>query len=212
MQQGDSWLERLATGDVSAAEQLWQQFFGRLQAYAAARLRRLPPGLGDAEDVALSVFRSVCRMAEKQTIPSVRDPEHLWPLLATIAARKVARLVRKARPNQTGRQTCEIDLGAVGVDPDEVSILSNAIGREPSPELCGAIRDLWAELLGRLNTPHRIERKEPLIAELWLEGRTIREITQATGVPSRTVSRKLAMIRRLVQELGGELPEASKET
>ena len=139
MQDNNSWLGRLAAGDVSAAEQLWQHFFVRLHAYAETRLRNLPPGLGDPDDVAMSVFKSVCRMVEKRALPSVRDPEHLWPLLAVIAARKVARLVRRARPGRLGRQIRESDLGRFDVDAEDVVMLDRAIGREPSAEFVAAM-------------------------------------------------------------------------
>lgn len=209
MENANSWLERLAAGDVAAAEQLWTHFFGRLHAYADARLRSLPHHVGEPDDVALSVFKSICRMIEKQTIPSVRDPEHLWPLLAVIAARKVARLVRRARPNQLGQQIRESDIGSLGVEPEEVSMLNQVIDREPSPELIVELRDLWAELLKRLSAADRFDPKYRDIADLWLEGRTVPEIADLTGVPQRTVARKLAMIRRLLQELAGEIPTNS---
>lgn len=206
MQDSNSWLERLAAGDISAAETLWQHFFARLHAYAEKRLRVLPPGLGEADDVAMSVFKSICRMIQRRTLPSVRDPEHLWPFLAVIAARKVARLVRRARPGRQGQQLRETDLARLYVDESEVPVLDKVIGREPSAEFVVAMRDLWAELLDRLDASGGEGGRLRTIAELWLQGQTVAQIADAAGMPERTTARKLQMIRRLVRELSGEPP------
>lgn len=206
MQDSSSWLGRLAAGDMNAAEDLWRHFFTRLHAYAETRLRGLPPGLGEADDVAMSVFKSVCRMIQRRTLPSVRDPEHLWPFLAVIAARKVARLVRRARPNRQGRQIRESDLGPLDVADDEVPLLDKTIGREPSPELVAAMRDLWAELFHRLEAgADGVQLRA--IAELWLQGQTVPQIAAALEMSERTIARKLQKIRRLARELGGEGPD-----
>lgn len=206
MQDSSSWLGRLAAGDMNAAEDLWRHFFTRLHAYAETRLLGLPPGLGEADDVAMSVFKSVCRMIQSRTLPSVRDPEHLWPFLAVIAARKVARLVRRARPNRQGRQIRESDLGPLDVADDEVPLLDKTIGREPSPELVAAMRDLWAELFHRLEAGADAVQLRA-IAELWLQGQTVPQIAAVVEMSERTIARKLQKIRRLARELGGEGPD-----
>lgn len=203
METSDSWLVRLAAGDVAAAESLWQHFFTRLQAYAEVCLRKFPPGLGEADDIALSVFKSLCRMASRRAIPSVRDPEQLWPLLAVIAARKVKRLVRRSRIGKPGQEIRETDLAGLGVDRDEAMMLGQVIGREPSPELMAAMREEWTELMSRLDA------KERSIAQLWLENTTVPAISAATDIPERTVARKLAKIRRLIREMGGDEPGSS---
>ena len=200
METSDSWLDRLAAGDIAAAESMWHHFFERLQAYAVVCLRRLPPGLSEADDITLSVFKSLCRMARERAIPSVRDPEQLWPLLAVIAARKVKRLVRRSRVGQEGQQIRETDLAALGIDDNEVSIISQAIGREPSPELVAAMNDEWTELSKRLDA------NEQVIAQHWLADETVSRIVELTGIAERTVARKLAKIRRLIRELGNEEP------
>lgn len=206
MQDSNSWLARLAAGDTNAAENLWQHFFARLHAYAETRLRGLPPGLGEADDVAMSVFKSICRMVQRRTLPSVRDPEYLWPFLAVIAARKVSRLVRRARPGRQGRQIRETDLGWLGFDEEEVPVLDKVIGREPSAEFVVAMRDLWAELLDRLDAGGPEGEKLRTIAELWLQGQTVAQMAAAADMPERTTARKLQMIRRLVRDLSGEPP------
>lgn len=207
MQDSSSWIDRLAAGDIRAAEELWQHFFLRLHRYAEVRLKQYPPGIGDADDVAMSVFKSVCRMIERRALPSVRDPEALWPYLAVIAARKVARLVRRARPGQAGRQIRETDLARLGVDADEVVILNKVMGREPSGEVIVALRDLWEALLGRLDAEG--ETVARTIAVLWLQGKTVAEMAEAAEVSQRTTARKLVLIRRWIRELSGESPEQS---
>lgn len=197
----DSWLQRLAAGDMSAAESLWRQFFTRLQNYAAVCLRDGAARTAAPDDIVLSVFRSLCRMIDRQAIPSLSDPEQLWPLLAVIAARKVKRLARKSRRGRPGEIILETDLRAFDVMEGEVSVLGNALGSEPSPELAAALRDELEVLMSR------IESTEQAIAARWLEGRTIPDISTAIDVPERTVARKLAKIRRLLRERGERLDD-----
>ena len=135
-------------------------------------------------------------MADLQKVPLVNDPEELWPLLAVIAARKVKRLLRRSRIGLPGQELRETDLASVDVDREEAVVLGNVIGREPSPELVAAMNEGWTELMSQL------EPKEQSIAQLWLEANTVPAISEATGIPERTVARKLAKIRRLIREMG----------
>lgn len=197
----ESWLLRLASGDVAAAERLWQHFFSRLQEYAKVALSRLPPHAGDELDISASVFKSLCRMIERRVFPKVSDPEELWPLIAVIAARKVARVARRSRVGKPGRILREGDLVHRAVGADELVVLSQALSREPSPELTAAMIDSWATLASRLDLT---ERK---IADLLRDGASIEEMSTETGVALRTVARKLAKIRRLARELLGREPD-----
>ena len=208
----DSWLQRLAAGEMAAAESLWRQFFTRLQSYAAVCLRDGAARTADPDDIVLSVFRSLCRMIDRQAIPSLSDPEQLWPLLAVIAARKVKRLARKvkrlarkSRRGSPGEIILETDLRAFDVMEGEVSVLGNALGSEPSPELAAALRDELEALMSR------IEPAERAIAQQWLEGRTVSDVSAAVNVPERTVARKLAKIRRLLRERGERLDDIPVE-
>lgn len=199
--EAENWLERLVAGDMSAAEQLWQHFFTRLQSYAASRVRQLPLGVADADDVAASVFRSLCCMVDRRTIPAVAEAEQLWPLLAVIAARKIAKVVRRARPGQQGQQFREADLSPLGVCLEDVQILGQAIGREPSPELAAVIGDVWESLYQRLNGV------EKAIVAYRRDDRTMSEISQSTGLSERSISRKLVKIQRILRDLGCEPTE-----
>jgi hypothetical protein len=202
----DSWLGRLAAGEVSAAETLWQHFCTRLSRYAEVCLRKASPNLVEADDVTLSVFKSLCRMTGERKIPSVRDPEQLWPLLAVIAARKVQRLARRHRIGRAGKQIVESDLVALDVDPGEVPLLGQVLGREPPSELIATMREEWSELMRRL------EGQEPEIARLWLEDATVEHIAEQTGVSRRTVARKLEKIRRIIRDMGREFPDSASES
>jgi RNA polymerase sigma factor (sigma-70 family) len=198
METSDNWLQRLADGDATAAQVLWEYFYARLLSYAEKCLQTLPPYVTESDDIVASVFKSLCRMAQQGAIPSVQDPEQLWPLLAVIAARKVKRRVRRARIGQPGREIKEADLARLGVDREEVGVLGELMGREPSPELMATMRDQLNELMQRLDANERI------IAQLWLENSTIPAISSATAISQRTVARKLVKIRRQIRELDGE--------
>jgi DNA-directed RNA polymerase specialized sigma24 family protein len=64
--------------------------------------------------------------------------------------------------------------------------------------LVAAMRDELTEVMKRLDAT------EQSITLLWLDGTTVSAISNVTGVPERTVARKLAKIRRILRDLGGE--------
>jgi hypothetical protein len=81
------WLGQLCAGDQAAAQPLWERYFQRLVDQARARLRATPRRVADEEDVALSVFDSFCRGAERGRFPQLSDRDDLWRLLVVITGR-----------------------------------------------------------------------------------------------------------------------------
>src|SRR5262249_10917971 len=78
------WLQQLQAGDQTAAQELWNRYFGRLVSLARSKLRGASRRAADEEDVALSAFESFCRGAEQGRFPKLLDRENLWCLLAVI--------------------------------------------------------------------------------------------------------------------------------
>jgi hypothetical protein len=87
------WLNQLKV-DPAAAKPLWDRYFTRLVGLARARLRAVPRGAADEEDVALSAFDSFCKAAAEGRFPRLDDRDDLWQVLFVLTTRKAIGLVR----------------------------------------------------------------------------------------------------------------------
>src|SRR5450631_1794747 len=88
------WIDQLQVGDAVAVRQLWQRYFQRLVGLARKKLADAPRSMADEEDVALSVFDSLCRQAEQGRFPDLADRDGLWRLLVVMTVRKAGYLRR----------------------------------------------------------------------------------------------------------------------
>lgn len=174
------WLEEAKGGGGAAAEALWRRYFESLVRLARARLRSLPRGAEDEEDVALSAMNSFLAGAGAGRFPRLEDRRDLWRILATITARKAADRANRHRRLKRGGGR-----GAEGPDPDCLP------GPEPTPEFSALVAEECRLRLDGL-------RDETLrrIAVMKLEGYTDAEVAEVLGCGLRTIVRKLGLIRK----------------
>jgi DNA-directed RNA polymerase specialized sigma24 family protein len=189
------WLRKLEAGQDDAAQQLWDVFFHRLVLLVQNRMSRAPQGLSDAEDVALSAFASFCRGLQKHRFPELTDRHGLWRLLVSIAIRKLLHARRDQNRIKRG--------GGVGKfvqsnsNEDGPSALEQIIARELTPELAAQVEEQYECWMNALYN-NDLKR----ITQWKLEGFTNDEIAAKCGLTSRTIERKLNLIRKiLVHEL-----------
>jgi DNA-directed RNA polymerase specialized sigma24 family protein len=189
------WIGDLKQGDHEAAQPLWERYFQRLVRLARKKL----PGAGrrgadaDEEDVALSVFDSLCRGAEQGRFPKLADRDDLWRLLVVITARKAINQAKRqgALKRGGGRVLAEAALVADGTGDDgPMGGLEQVVGDEPSPEFAAMVAEQYRLLLDALgdDTLRRIALRK-------LEGYTGEEIAAQLGCAPRTVANKLKIIR-----------------
>jgi DNA-directed RNA polymerase specialized sigma24 family protein len=185
------WLGLLQAGDRTAAGPLWQHYFHLLVARARSALRNKPRRLADEEDVALSAFDSFCRAAEQGRFPNLDDRDDLWRLLVVFTARKVSHLVKKelAQKRGGGKVQPEVDLP---LDEEGDGALAAVVGQEPTPEFAASVAEECQRLLDKLG-----DNDLRAIAVWQMEGHTVDEIAAKCGRSSRTVARKLELIREL---------------
>jgi DNA-directed RNA polymerase specialized sigma24 family protein len=182
------WIGKIQTGDSAAAQALWERYFQQLVHLARNRLRGAPRRAADEEDVALSAFDSFCRAAEKHRIPQVTDRDSLWRLLVTITVRKARRLIRdECRVKRGGGHV--LDENALA---DDEAGLDEVIGTEPTPDFAAQVAEEYRLLLDRLDN-----EELQAIAQWKLEGYSDAEIAEKLDCVSRTIERKLAMIRKI---------------
>jgi DNA-directed RNA polymerase specialized sigma24 family protein len=185
------WLNLLKTGVPDAARPLWERYFRLLVLRARAALGAAPRRAADEEDVALSAFDSFCQGALQGRFPRLEDRDDLWRLLLVLTVRKAGQVIRKeTRVKRGSGAVCtEADL-PLSADEDAEAGLAQAMGAEPTPELAAMVAEEYRRLLDRLG-----EDDLRAIAVWQMEGYSVEEIAKKLGRSSRTVSRKLQVIR-----------------
>jgi DNA-directed RNA polymerase specialized sigma24 family protein len=180
------WLGKLKAGDPAAAQQLWDRYFQRLVGLARHKLRAVPRQARDEEGVALSAFHSFCRDAGDGQFPQLLDRDGLWRLLAVITARKAAHVMRDEARHKRG--------GGVGPvsATEEASVLEQLLSREPTAEMAAQMADQYRHLLRRLG-----DNDLEAIAVARMEGYSVDEIAAKLRYSSRSIKRKLQLIRRI---------------
>jgi RNA polymerase sigma factor (sigma-70 family) len=188
-----NWIKKLQEGDRAGIEKLWQRYFPQLVSLARHKLHAHPRRMADEEDVAASAFKSFCRRAEEGKLPTLHNRDDLWGILVVLTAGKAIDLVRRETAQKRGGRAPEGDgaLSPAGQEPD----LAEIIGREPTPEFAAEVAEEFQRLLGCLPT-----RELKTVALLKMEGYTNEEIAVELECVTRTIERKLQVIRRLWTE------------
>jgi DNA-directed RNA polymerase specialized sigma24 family protein len=202
------WISQLKTGDVEAAQRLWELYFLRMVELARRKLEGVPKAVADEEDVALSAFRSFCSGARQGRFSQLVDRDNLWPLLMAITANKSVDLIRRQNRQKrggTGHADRERDAAKPpkheadfdqlpGRSPVEIP-LSELICVEPTPEFAAELSDQLQHLLQRLDETGDSDLRK--IALMKMECYSTPEIAEAIGCASRSVERKMQIVMRL---------------
>ncbi|MEQ1828536.1 MAG: ECF-type sigma factor [Pirellula sp.] len=194
MSQTDSsvirWLARLEAGDDLAAERLWNSYFERLVQLARSRLQGRYRAVVDAEDIALSAFHSFCRGVEQNKFPALNDRHGLWRLLVSITIHKLLHVVRDQDRLKRGGAFREL----AGFDSscDSLAAVNQIVSKEPSPEFAAEVAEEYEKLMRHLGDDELVQ-----FATWKLEGLTNQEIAVKLNRSTRTVERKLNLIRRI---------------
>jgi DNA-directed RNA polymerase specialized sigma24 family protein len=187
-----NWIGELKVGDAEAAQHLWERYFDALVRLARAKLRAMPRGESDEEDIALSAFHSFCEGAAHGRFPRLDDRYGLWHLLVTITVRKALDQSERQRRKKRGGDRVHVELVELGGDPEARGDgLEQVVGHEPTPAFAAMIADECRRLLESLGD-ETLRR----IALLRMEGYSDPEIAANLGCGLRTVGRKLELIRK----------------
>jgi DNA-directed RNA polymerase specialized sigma24 family protein len=189
-------IERLKDGDHEAARLLWQRYYPRLVALARQKLKGAPARFADEEDAALSAFDSFCRRAEQGLFPDLKDRDGLWALLVVLTARKAADVLRHHHREKRGGGMVHGDSALPAAEGDSSpGGLDLLPGDGPTPEEAALLAEEVESLLARLRDPGLRQ-----VAVWKLEGYTNADIATRLGCSEPTVERRLAIIRRLLQD------------
>ncbi len=180
-------------GDDAAATALFERYFARLTALVRGRLGAKLRARVDADDVAMSAYRSFfVRAAAGQF--ELAETGDLWRLLARMALHKLS--------HQVERHTAE--KRAVSQEErlaDSNGIAHDIVSPEPSPDEVAAIADELEFIMRSLNETQR------RTLELRLQGELLEAIAAELSQSERTVRRTLAHVREVMLK---RLPDAER--
>jgi DNA-directed RNA polymerase specialized sigma24 family protein len=184
------WLVGLQSGEDTAVNKLWERYANDLVNLARANLANVPKVVADEEDVAQSVFRSICRGAAAGRFADVKSRDELWWLLLAITKQKAVNHIRRegAEKRGPGRVRSESQILAAGGNGS--FNLDDLAGPSPTPEFVVALDEQCHRLLELLDDD-RLRQ----IAVFRVEGYTVVEIAGMLKVSTRAVERKLQLIR-----------------
>lgn len=192
------WIAELKVGEASAAQRLWEIYAEKLVQLARKQLGDAPRQSCDEEDIALSVFRTVCHAAANGRFMDLKQRDELWWLLLRVTRQKTLTQARRELSEKRGggRVLSFSDLAAGGgTDGDP---LEQLVSHEPTPEFLAILAEEHQRLLRRLRDDRVRE-----VALRRMEGYTIEEIARQMQISTRTVQRKLQLIE---EEWLDELP------
>jgi len=183
-----NWLRKLEAGDDDAAQKLWDVFFERLVRLVRQRLGTTPQQAADAEDVALSAFASFVRGVDQRQFANLAGRHELWRLLISIAIHKLLHLRRDQNALKRGG-------GFKAVEPhDGHAAINDLISREPTPDFAAQVAEQYGQWMRSLDSDELRQ-----LTEWKLAGFTNEEIAVKTGRTTRTIERKLHLIRSILE-------------
>ena len=186
-------------GDAAAVQELFARYFRPLLGLARAKLQGKNLRVADEEDVVNSALAGFFLGAERGQYTKLHDRDDLWHLLVKITIRKAQKFVkeqerqkrspggaRRGTPSQGLAGTLLLDVAAEQIaDP------------KPPPDLEVLANETIEHLLSRLGNA-RLRS----IAVWKRQGYSNEEIASLLGCCSRTIERKLALIRTIWNEAG----------
>ena len=185
------WLVNLQKGDADAAQRLWDRYFTELVEFARGRINKSARRTTDEEDVALSVFDSLCRGAEAGRFSELKGRDELWLLLLALTRRKIVDQHRLYERTKCGPGMIDVESDISRKPGSKIFFsLDSVLDEIPSPDLLVQMDEEWQRLMQLLrdNTLRRI-------AGWRIEGYSVDEIAKKLGILPRTVQRKLLLIR-----------------
>ncbi len=187
--------EELKAGNPQAAEGLWTVYFERLVTVARKQLGDAPKRVADEEDIALSVFQTLCVGAARGKFADHVRRDDLWHLLLHLTNHKLVNYVR--RETRLKRGGGDVRGESVFLNPatgSDARGLDQIVRNEPTPSMLAALNEQHQRLLEMLanDTLRRIAISR-------MQGETNEEIADQLKLSVRSVERKLNLIRECWQ-------------
>jgi RNA polymerase sigma factor (sigma-70 family) len=185
-----AWIADLKVRDEVAAQKLWQRYSARLTSLARHLLKDAPKRVSDEEDIASTVFHTLCRGAAAGRFQDVKNRDDLWWLLLAMTKQKVVDHIRRETAQKRGGGTNPKN-SRDSLENRDFS-LDQLISEEPTPQLVFMLQEEHRRLLSMLEDDCSRQ-----IAVFRIEGLTIPEIANELQMSTRSIERKLNSIRRI---------------
>lgn len=183
------WIADAGRGDADAQARVWERYFGRLVEFAKQRLAPKIRRVTDGDDVAASAMFSFYDGLAAGRF-ALADRGELWRLLLTITSRKAVSASRRERSQKRGGGAQRGESVFLREGEEAIGGIGGIADDAPTPEMEVMVAENCQRLLAIL--PDESLRR---VAVLRLEGYTSDEIAEKLGVVTRTVTRKLDLIR-----------------
>lgn len=186
------WIADLKRGDSAAARELWDRYFQQLVQVAGRRLGNAARRIADEEDVAVSVFDSLCRGAAAGNFSQLADRDDLWRLLVAIAGQKAVDQIRRQISQKRGGTDLRGESVFATPADHGPQGFENFLHASPTPELIALMEEEEGRLMALLT-----DDSQRQVARLRMEGYANQEIAEQLNVSLRSVERKLGIIREI---------------
>lgn len=185
------WISQLRDGHSSACDKLWPFYLKRLTAIICRKLETSRKGVSDEEDVLIETCEVCFRKIREGNYPNIASRHDLWRLLTKIATRKAIDQIRRSkkgvdRLTQESQQMVQTDGSSF-----DLNQIENFPGGEPTPEFAAMVAD---ESRYRLS---QVPKKMVDVVKLRMQGCTLKEIAEQTGISLPTVQRYLSFVREV---------------
>lgn len=190
------WLELVRQGDSQAVQEIWNRYYQRLIGLARTKLKGSPRRVADEDDVVTVAFDSFLRGAAAGRFPRLDDRDDLWQVLVMLTARKAVNQVKHEQRQKRGGGHVRGESALKNEDAsDSLAGIDQVVGSEPTPEFAADVTEQVEDLLARLD-----DETLQGVAIAKMEGYTNDEIAERIGVKTRTIERKLRIIREIWSE------------
>ncbi len=187
-----AWIGDLKEGQDAASRKIWERYFERLVRVASRQLGSAPRRIADEEDVAVSVFDTLCKGAAAGRFDQLQDRDDLWKLLTAIAGMKSVDQIRRQTAKKRGGEDVRGESIVAGAGANQIGGFDQFVHEEPTPEFLAVMDEQQQAMFRAL--PDESQRN---VARLRFEGYTNEEIAQQLGTSLRSVERKLKVIREI---------------
>jgi RNA polymerase sigma factor (sigma-70 family) len=195
------WVQQLQAGQSAAATELWERYYDRLVGLARQKLRTSSKRVVDEDDVVIDVFDSLCRGVQAGRFPKLNDGDDLWQIMVMLTARKAVN--QRKHHHRLKRGGGRLRGESVFQTPEgQTAGINEIVGKEPTPEFAEMVGEESRRLLEML--PDDTLRT---IAIAKLHGYENAEIAQQLNVQTRTIERKLHLIRQIWSTAEGPQPD-----
>lgn len=184
-----AWIGDLKQGHDDATQKIWERYFERLVRVASRKLGSAPRRIADEEDVAVSVFNTLCEGAAAGRFDQLSDRDDLWKLLTAIAGMKAVDQIRRQTAKKRGGEKVR---GESIVGTSQMAGFDQFIHDEPTPEFLAVMDEQQQAMFGALPDP-----SQQAVARLRLEGHGNEDIAEKLNMSLRSVERKLKVIREI---------------